>query len=70
MDEFNQFNEFWDNKMSEFDQEAIKFRESTLERHLDEVKLFIDELEQSIPMNPKDSGELIGLRRTEEQLAK
>lgn len=30
MDEFNQFNEYWDAKMAEFDEEANKARDGTI----------------------------------------
>lgn len=30
LDEFNQFNEFWDQKMAEFEQEATKVKEQIL----------------------------------------
>ncbi|CAD8133990.1 unnamed protein product [Paramecium pentaurelia] len=70
LDEFNQFNTFWDQKMIEFDQEAQKVKEQTLQRHEDELRQFSEELENSIPIKPKDSAELLALRKTEEQLAK
>ncbi|KAM3134506.1 hypothetical protein pb186bvf_013320 [Paramecium bursaria] len=70
LDEFNQFNEFWDQKMAEFDQEASKVRDQTLKRHDEELQTFTEELENSIPVKPKDSAELLALRKTEEQLAK
>ncbi|CAD8049387.1 unnamed protein product [Paramecium sonneborni] len=70
LDEFNQFNTFWDQKMIEFDQEAQKVKEQTLQRHEDELRQFSEELENSIPVKPKDSAELLALRKTEEQLAK
>ncbi|CAD8135968.1 unnamed protein product [Paramecium pentaurelia] len=69
-EEFNQFNEFWDQKMSEFDQEAQRVKEQVLQRHDEELKQFTDELENSIPVKPKDSAELLSLRKTEESLAK
>jgi hypothetical protein len=35
--------------MVEFDDEANKVKQQTIQRHDDELKQFIDELEQSIP---------------------
>lgn len=32
LEEFNEFNEFWDKKMEEFDQEAIKIKDDLIER--------------------------------------
>ncbi|CAD8127137.1 unnamed protein product [Paramecium sonneborni] len=70
LEEFNQFNEFWDQKMVEFDQEAQRVKEQVLQRHDEELKQFTDELENSIPVKPKDSAELLSLRKTEESLAR
>ncbi|CAD8100759.1 unnamed protein product [Paramecium primaurelia] len=70
LEEFNQFNEFWDQKMAEFDQEAQRVKEQVLQRHDEELKQFTDELENSIPVKPKDSAELLSLRKTEESLAR
>ncbi|CAD8210846.1 unnamed protein product [Paramecium octaurelia] len=70
LEEFNQFNEFWDQKMAEFDQEAQRVKEQVLQRHDEELNQFTDELENSIPVKPKDSAELLSLRKTEESLAR
>lgn len=56
--------------MAEFEQEATKVKEQILQRHDEELRQFQDELENSIPVKPKDSAELLSLRKTEEQLAK
>ncbi|CAD8074545.1 unnamed protein product [Paramecium primaurelia] len=70
LEEFNQFNQFWDQKMIEFDTEAQKIKELTLQRHEDELRQFSEELENSLPLKPKDSAELLALKKTEEQLAR
>ncbi|CAK68353.1 unnamed protein product (macronuclear) [Paramecium tetraurelia] len=70
LDEFNQFNEFWDQKMAEFDSEAQRVKEQVLQRHDEELRQFTEELENSIPVKPKDSAELLSLRKTEESLAR
>ncbi|CAD8176803.1 unnamed protein product [Paramecium octaurelia] len=70
LEEFNQFNQFWDQKMVEFDNEAQKVKEQTLQRHEEELRQFSEELENSLPVKPKDSAELLALRKTEEQLAR
>ncbi|CAK66514.1 unnamed protein product (macronuclear) [Paramecium tetraurelia] len=70
LEEFNQFNEFWDQKMAEFDQEAQRVKEQVLQRQDEELSQFTDELENSIPVKPKDSAELLSLRKTEESLAR
>jgi len=33
LEEFNEFNEYWDKKMQEFETEAIKIEEETRKRH-------------------------------------
>jgi len=52
--------------MAEFEQEAQKVKEQILQRHDEELQQFQDELENSIPVKPKDSAELLSLRKTEE----
>lgn len=52
--------------MAEFEDEANKFREQVIARHQEELKKFQEELEESIPQAPKDSAELLALRKTEE----
>ena len=52
--------------MAEFEEEASKVRDQTLLRHDEELNQFVEELENSIPPKPKDSGDLLSLRKTEE----
>ena len=70
MKDFNDFNQFWDEKMFEFDSEARKIEEETIKRHEEEHKTYEEELEKSIAAKPKDSTELLNLRTIEAQLAK
>lgn len=56
--------------MQEFNEEAAKVEEQTVQRQQDELKKFQDELENSIPAKPKDTPELLSLRKAEESLAK
>ncbi|EGR28522.1 hypothetical protein IMG5_173780 [Ichthyophthirius multifiliis] len=70
LNEYNEFNEFWDRKMLEFNQEAEKVEKETIERHQEEMNKFQEEIEQQITQKPKDTPELLHLRKMEEQLAK
>mmetsp|Transcript_25347 Transcript_25347/g.22386 ORF Transcript_25347/g.22386 Transcript_25347/m.22386 type:complete len:292 (+) Transcript_25347:23-898(+) len=68
--EFNQFNEFWDKKMQEFNDQAQVIEEQMIQRHQEEMKKFLEELEMTISTRPRDSAELLNMRRIQENLAK
>ncbi|KAL4500586.1 hypothetical protein ABPG72_003010 [Tetrahymena utriculariae] len=70
LSEYNEFNEFWDRKMLEFNQEAERVERETVMRHQEELRKIQEELDQQISQKPKDTTELLNLRKTEEQLAK
>ncbi|EGR29465.1 oxygen-independent coproporphyrinogen iii family protein, putative [Ichthyophthirius multifiliis] len=70
LNEYNEFNEFWDKKMQEFNEEAERVEKETLQRHQEELEKFQEEIEQSISQKPKDTPELLNLRKMEEQLAR
>lgn len=70
VNEFNQFNEFWDKRMLEFNEQAQLIEEQMIQRHQEELEKFMEELENALPLKPKDSSELINLRKIEELLAK
>eukprot|EP01017_Pseudomicrothorax_dubius_P038119 TRINITY_DN5672_c0_g1_i1.p1 TRINITY_DN5672_c0_g1~~TRINITY_DN5672_c0_g1_i1.p1 ORF type:complete len:309 (-),score=117.76 TRINITY_DN5672_c0_g1_i1:162-1088(-) len=70
LEEFNKFNEFWDKKMLDFQEEAAKAENELLSRHQEELTKFAEELEKSLPDRPKDSSEILNLRRIEESLAR
>ncbi|CAD8191293.1 unnamed protein product [Paramecium octaurelia] len=69
-DEFNQFNLFWDEKFKQFDFETKSAKDEILTRHELELNSFLEELDNTIPLKPKDSAQLLKLKKTEEQLAK
>lgn len=54
----------------EFEMEAQKMKAQLKSKHEEEFNQFVQELEDSIPANPKDSAEVLSLRKQEEQLAK
>jgi len=68
-EEFNNFNVFWDKKMEEYINEAKKIEESLLIKQNEFNKTFEQEIEKSIPSKPKESAELLNLKKVEEQLA-
>lgn len=70
MSEFNEFNEFWDKKMAEFNEQAAAIEEQMMLRHQEEMRKFLEELEMSIPTKPRDSAEILNLRRIQQTLAK
>lgn len=55
--------------MEEFQSEAKKIEESLLIKQAEFFKNFEQELEKSLPMKPKESAELLNLKKIEEQLA-
>ena len=70
MSEFNEFNEFWDKKMAEFNEQAAAIEEQMMIRHQEEMRKFLEELEMSIPTKPRDSAEILNLRKIQQTLAK
>ena len=70
LNEFNQFNEFWDRKMEEFNEQAKAIEEQMLEKHQNELSHFVEDMDKLIPMRPKDSAELLNLRKIQESLAR
>mmetsp|Transcript_19807 Transcript_19807/g.22806 ORF Transcript_19807/g.22806 Transcript_19807/m.22806 type:complete len:285 (+) Transcript_19807:52-906(+) len=68
--EFNQFNEFWDKRMLEFNEQAQLIEEQMIQRHQEELAKYLEDLEAVLPVKPKDSPELLNMRKIEELLAK
>ncbi|CAD8195481.1 unnamed protein product [Paramecium pentaurelia] len=69
-EEMQNFNTFWDEKIEEFEQDAQKLKNELQQKQEDEMQQFLQDLEGSIPQTPKDSAELLSLKKTEEQLAR
>lgn len=70
LNEFNQFNEFWDRKMEEFTDQAKIIEQQMLEKHKNELESFLEEMDKVIPVKPKDSAELLNSRKIQESLAR
>jgi len=56
--------------MLEFDEEARKIEQELIDRQKEEFSKVQDELEKAIPFKPKDSSEVLNLKKIEEHLAK
>jgi hypothetical protein len=67
--EFQQFNQRWDKKMEEYEQNATQLAENAKARHAQELREFQAKLLSS-PLKPKFSKELLNLRKIQEHLAK
>lgn len=65
-----EFNQYWDGKFLEYQQEAERVEGETLDKHENERAEFEAVVEQSIPMGKRETSEMINLRKVEEQLAK
>ena len=70
LEEINDFNKYWDNKMMDYQKQAERMENETLQRHQAEVMEFEEEIEKSLSQCKKESGEIINLRKIEETLAK
>ncbi len=70
VEEITEFNNYWDQKMTEYQQEAEKVEEDLMQKHQAEAAEFEEEIEKSLGYRQKDSAELMNLRKIEESLAK
>jgi hypothetical protein len=65
LEEFNEFNAYWDQKMQEFEAEAIRIEEETHKRHEQESQDFQNSVEGALGVRPKETSEIINLRKIE-----
>ena len=70
LEEFNDFNEIWDQRMVEYETQAKKFEEEMILQQQDEMNEFLKELDESVPNQPKESVELLNMKQIEKTLAK
>jgi len=68
--EFNQFNEFWDKRMMEFNEHAQQIEEQLVQRQQEDLAKFLEDLDNALPVKPKDTTEMLNLKKIEDQLAK
>ena len=67
-DKFQDFNETWDQKMAEFNEQAQMLEQQAMWRHEQEMRALLSKADASIPSRPKDSSDLLNLRRIEQHL--
>jgi len=67
-DKFQDFNDTWDQKMAEFSEQAQALEQQAMERHGEEMRALIIKVDASLPSRPKDSPDLLNLKRIEQHL--
>ncbi|EAR90957.2 hypothetical protein TTHERM_00145620 (macronuclear) [Tetrahymena thermophila SB210] len=70
LEEMDQFNGFWDKKVFDYDENSNKVEKELIQKQEMEMDSFIKDLEKSLDIRPKDSTELLNLRKVEAELAK
>lgn len=68
--EMNAFNEFWDQKIDEFEQEACNIEAEMLERHKEEAVSVEEELRRVVPMKKKMTTQHLNYKKALETLVK
>jgi hypothetical protein len=68
--EFNQFNKFWDEKMQEFNEQVQSVVDQLVAKHQEDLPKFLEDLDNQIPVKPKESAQLLNLRKIQENLAR
>ena len=56
--------------MKSFRESDIQLEEEMIEKHKEELIEFVETLDQSLPQQPKDSTELLNMRKIEYNLVK
>lgn len=59
----------WDKKIEDFNEEAKKIEENLKMKQEEFLKNFEREIEKAYPPKPKESAEILNLKKIEEQLA-
>ena len=70
MEEFGRFNQFWDQKMKQYDSEATNIEGELLDRQVQEQEQLNQALENQMPLTPKFSSEWLNLKKIEDTLGK
>lgn len=70
LEEITQFNKYWDEKMHQYQTEAERMEGESIDRHEKELTEFQQEIEASLCQGRRETGEMINLRKIEENLAK
>lgn len=56
--------------MSEYEEESKKLEEVMINKHMEAYEKYKESLENEMPKKPKDSAELLNLKKREENLVK
>lgn len=70
LEEFNGFNQEWDKRMKEYEDEAKADEEKLEEKHKKEFEEKTDQFKAKIPERPKPSSEVLNLKKIQANLAK
>lgn len=68
--ELDQFNQHWDEKITKYKEECTKLEELLLDKQKGDFQKYEMNLEESIPLKPKDSASLLEAKNQINQLAK
>jgi hypothetical protein len=68
--EIDKFNQFWNNKLDEYEREAANIEEQMLEKHKKDFIMMEEDLRNSLPIKPKVSPQHLNYRRVLDNLAK
>lgn len=70
LEEFNGFNQAWDDKMKNYENNA-KEEENRIEgKHREEFELITAQVQNKLPEKPKPSSEVLNLKKIQANLAK
>ena len=69
-DELKTFNDFWDKKIGQYNQEGEKLTRDMQAKHQNELDSLRNELEKQLPYKVKESSEFLNLKKMEEHMAK
>jgi hypothetical protein len=68
--EIGMFNEFWQQKIENYDNESAKLENQLVERQNDAFQKYVLSLEESVSKNPRASADLLNSKAMITQLAK
>lgn len=69
-DEENDFNEFWDKKLTEYEDESNKIFQMLVERHQRDFEETKNDIDNIFPLKPRDNVAIIDMKRMIEKLVK
>lgn len=69
-DELKTFNDFWDRKIYEYNQEGEKLTRDLQAKHQTDLDILKSDMEKQLPYKVKESSEFLNLKKMEEHMAK